>query len=225
MVAKFYHKKLKNGMNISFEQRLGTGVVSLIFGVKYGGINESLNEKGISHFIEHLLYKGTTSRTSKQISEEIEKKGGVLNGFTSEQMTAYWAKLPSKHINIALDVLSDLIKNPLFDEKEVEKERQVILEEMKLYKDTPQLHVHDKIVSYLYGGTLGKGLIGTPKILFNIDSSKLRAKFNEVYTTENLVLCVVGDCNFKKLCDFAEKSFPKTKSIIPKQKIILHNQK
>jgi len=225
MVAKFSRKKLKNGMTVVFEKRPGTGVLSLAFAVKYGGINESLNEKGISHFIEHLLYKGTKKRTTKQISEEIEKKGGVLNGFTSEQITAYWSKIPSKYLDIALEVLSDIIKNPLFDEKEVEKERQVILEEMKLYKDSPQLHVHDKIMSYLFGGTLGKNIMGTKKTLSSLNAAKLRKKFKEIYATENLILCAVGDTDFKKLCNFAEKTFPKTKSKIPKQKISLHNKK
>jgi len=112
MKPKFYRKVLKNGMIILFEKR-NVPVVSVAFAVRNGGINESLDEKGISHFIEHMLYKGTPTRNAKQIAEEIEKNGGQLNGFTDETITAFWCKMPSKHLDIALGVLSDMIKNPL----------------------------------------------------------------------------------------------------------------
>ncbi len=125
---KFYKKILKNGMTVLFEERKNSGVVSAAFAVKHGGVHETKKEKGISHFIEHMLYKGTKNRTSKQISWEIEKNGGVLNGFTEEELTAYWCKMPSEKINIALDVLSDMILNSLFDSKELDKERKVIFE-------------------------------------------------------------------------------------------------
>ncbi|KHO52972.1 MAG: Peptidase, M16 family [archaeon GW2011_AR13] len=123
MKENFYKKVLDNGMVILFEKR-NLPVVSVAIAVKFGGINESVEEKGIAHFIEHLLYKGTPTRDLKKISEEIEKNGGELNGFTGEEVTAYFCKMPSRHLKIALDVLSDMIKNPLFDEVELEKERE-----------------------------------------------------------------------------------------------------
>jgi len=137
---KFQRKKLNNGMTVLFEKRENE-IASVAFAVKQGGINEKTGEKGISHFIEHMLYKGTEKRNSKQISAEIEKNGGVLNGFTDEELTAFWCKIPSKHIDVALDVLGDMVKNPKFDENEIEKERKVIFEEMKMYKDNPRLYV------------------------------------------------------------------------------------
>ena len=115
MIKNFHKKVLKNGMTILFEKR-ETPVVSVAFAIKHGGIHEDIKEKGISHFIEHMLYKGTSKRTHKQIGEEIEGNGGELNGFTSEGVTAYWCKMPSNHIDVALDVLGDMVKNPLFDE-------------------------------------------------------------------------------------------------------------
>src|SRR3972149_9973969 len=132
MYNKFFRKILKNGMTLIFEKR-NLPVVSIGIAVRCGGVNESLSERGISHFIEHMLYKGTKNRTSKQISQQIEKNGGVMNGFTEEQMTAFWCKMPSDKLKVALDVLSDMAKNPLFDAKEMEKERKVIFEEMKIY--------------------------------------------------------------------------------------------
>src|SRR5208283_3370309 len=113
-MTKFYRKVMKNGMTILFEKR-EIPVVSIAFAVRAGGNNESIEEKGISHFIEHMLYKGTPKRNSKKIAEEIENNGGELNGFTAEEIVAYWCKMPSEHLNVALDVLSDMVKNPLFD--------------------------------------------------------------------------------------------------------------
>ncbi len=213
-LSKFYKKTLKNGMVVLFEKR-NSSVVSVSFAVRYGGINESKEEKGISHFIEHMLYKGTKNRTSRQISEEIEKNGGILNGFTEEELTAYWCKMPSKKINIALEVLSDMVKNPLFDEFEINKERQVIFEEMKMRRDTPHTYIYDKIQSLLYEGNLALDSIGTEQSLNSIDKEKLLRKFNRIYGSENMILCVVGDTNFKKLCKFCERNFKKSGFKIP----------
>ena len=155
MENKFYRKVLKNGMVVLFEKR-DLPVVSVVFAVRNGGANEDISEKGISHYIEHMLYKGTPSRNAQKIAEEIEKNGGELNGFTDETVTAYWCKMPSKHLNIALEVLGDMVRNPLFDAGEMEKERKVIYEEMKMRKDRPNIYVMDKVQSFLYGGSLGE---------------------------------------------------------------------
>jgi len=192
--------------------------------VRNGGINESLEEKGISHFIEHMLYKGTPTRNCKQISESIEKNGGKLNGFTSEEVTAYFCKMPSEKLDIALDVLSDIIKNPLFDEKEMEKERKVIFEEIKLHKDNPQRYILDEIQNCLYNGTKGMNLAGTFETMKSINRKKILKKFNEVYKPNNMILCVVGDADFEKLCRFVDENFSKEKGKVPEQKFNLINK-
>lgn len=222
MKPKFYRKVLKNGMTILFEKRANP-VVSVAFAVRCGGINEASHEKGISHFIEHLLYKGTPKRSSKKIAEEIEGKGGLLNGFTDESITAYWCKIPSKHFNIALDVLSDMVKNPLFDEKEIEKEKKVIFEEINMGQDNPLHHSFKEIHRLLYKEPFGTPLIGTEKTLNSLTRKKILEKFQKVYTPNNMVLCVVGDANFKKIVDFSEKIFIGNKGLAPKQKIIKRN--
>ncbi len=206
MKPRFFRKVLKNGMTVIFEKR-EVPVVSVAFAVRQGGINEIAEEKGISHFIEHLLYKGTPNRTAKQIAEEIEKKGGELNGFTDEDITAFWCKMPSRHLNVALDVLSDIVKNPLFDEKEIEKERKVIFEEMKLYKDNPMHYVFEEIHKNLYEEPFGIPVIGTVESMESIDKEKMIETFNEVYKPNNMILCVVGDADFSELVSFAEKNF------------------
>ncbi len=223
MKFEFKRKILKNGMTVIFEKR-NLPVVSVAFAVRQGGINEDVSEKGISHFIEHMLYKGTPTRNAKQIAEEIEKNGGELNGFTSEVITAYWCKMPSKHINVALSVLSDMVKNPLFDEKELEKERKVIFEEIKLYHDNPQRYVMDEIQKSLYSGTMGKDLIGTYETMKSLDRKKIIEKFRQVYTPNNMILCVVGNADFDDILKFAEENFGNEKGKILKQKFNLKNE-
>jgi len=224
MNPNFHKKVLKNGMVVLFEKR-DIPVISVAFAVRNGGINESLNEKGISHFIEHMLYKGTPTRDSKKISEEIEKNGGILNGFTDECITAYWCKMPSKHIDIALDVLGDMVRNPLFDEKEVEKERKVIFEEIKMRKDNPGIYVMDEIQRMLYDKPLGDNLIGTYETMNSIDRKKLVNRFNEVYKPNNMILCVVGNADFNKILKFAEKNFGNESGKVPHYNVSKKNEK
>jgi predicted Zn-dependent peptidase len=222
MKLKLQRKILKNGMTVLFEKR-DIPIVSVAFAVRNGGINESLEEKGVSHFIEHMLYKGTPTRNSKKIAEEIEKKGGELNGFTSEEITAYWCKMPSKHLKIALDVLSDMIKNPLFDKKELEKERKVIFEEIKMRHDTPQICVFDEIQKELYDGCLSSDLIGTIKTMNSLDREKIIKKFEQIYKPNNMILIVVGDTNFEEIIKFAEDNFDNEKGKVPEQVFSLKN--
>jgi len=223
MQQKFYRKILKNGMVVLFEKR-SVPVVSVAFAVRSGGINEKDSEKGISHFIEHMLYKGTPSRNAKQIASEIEKNGGVLNGFTDERVTAYYCKMPSKHLILALKVLSDMIKNPLFDQKEIEKERKVIFEEIEMRKDDPKIYVFDRISSFLYDGSLNMSLIGTKDTMNSLDRGKLLEKFKEVYHPNNMIVAIVGDANFNEIVDFLEKEFERSKGKVLKPKLNRRNQ-
>jgi len=206
MNKNFKKKILKNGMTVLFEKR-DFPVVSVAFAVRQGGINEAAEEKGISHYIEHMLYKGTKKRTSDQIAGEIEKNGGEMNGFTGETMTAFFCKMPSKHLGIALDVLGDVVRNAVFDKKELDKERKVIFEEIKMRRDMPPYYLGDKIQGFLYEAPLGLDLIGTEKTMNLITREKIVAKFKEVYQPHNMVLAVVGNVNFEEIVRFAEKNF------------------
>jgi predicted Zn-dependent peptidase len=214
---------LKSGLTIIFENR-NLPVVSVSIAFRYGGVNESASERGISHFIEHMLYKGTKNRTSSQISGEIEKNGGVMNGFTDEEITTFWCKIPSDKLYTALDVLSDMVKNPLFDAKEMEKERKVIFEEMKMDYDNPQKYVLDQIQGLLYEKPLGIPLIGTHKTMNSIDREKLVKRFQDAYKPNNMILCIVGKADFSEIVKFAENNFGKGKFKINKQKITLKNR-
>jgi len=224
MKSKFHRKILKNGMTLVFEKR-DIPVVSVAFAVRNGGINEDISEKGISHFIEHLLYKGTPKRDAKKIAEDIEKNGGELNGFTGETVTAYWCKMPSKHLGVALDVLSDMIKNPLFDSEELEKERKVIFEEMKMYVDNPRMHVFEKIQEALYEKPLGMCLAGTHETMSSINREKIFSKFKEIYQPNNMILCVVGDADFEEIVNFAEENFEDSEGKSSEFNVVLKNEK
>ena len=223
MKSKFFRKILENGMTVLFEKR-DLPVVSIAIAVKTGGIHETETEKGISHFIEHMLYKGTKNRTSKQIAAEIENRGGELNGFTDETITAYWCKLPSKHLERGLDVLGDMVKNSLFDEKEMEKERKVIFEEIKMRKDNPHIYVMDHIHSSLYEKPFGIPLIGTHESMNSITREKILKKFQQIYQPNNMILCVVGDADFDGIVQFAEKNFGREKGATPKIKVQEKNE-
>lgn len=222
-MKNFKRKVLSNGLTIVFEKR-DIPVVSVAFAVRNGGINEELSEKGISHYIEHMLYKGTPSRDSKKIAEEIEKNGGELNGFTDELVTAYWCKMPSKHLDVALDVLSDMIKNPLFDQEELDKERNVIFEEIKMRKDSPTVYSFDQMQSCLYESPLGSPLIGTVESMNSIDRDKIVKKFKEIYTPNNLILSVVGNANFEEIVSFAEQNFGDGRGEVSRFEVKLRNE-
>jgi len=224
MKDNFKKKILKNGFTILYEKR-DLPVVSVGFAVRAGGVNESLDEKGISHFIEHMLYKGTPKRNARQIAEQIEKNGGELNGFTSEEITGYWCKMPSEKLDVALDVLGDMVKNPLFDKGELEKERLVIFEEIKMHRDNPIKHSFDEFRKCLYEGTLGFDLAGTEKILNSINREKIFEKFEKTYKPNNMILCVVGNSDFEEIVNFAEDNFSDLeKGKVPEQKIVLKNE-
>jgi len=138
--VEFHRKVLDNGVTVVFEKRK-TPVVAVASSVKFGAQYESEEIKGISHFIEHLVFKGTRKRKVDEIPREIEGKGGVLNAFTAEEVTCFWNKMPKRYFELGADVSQDLILNPLFDVKALERERKVILEEIKMYHDNPTSYV------------------------------------------------------------------------------------
>ena len=127
---KFMKRKLSNGIVVLMEKR-DLPVVSLSITNKFGAAFEESEIKGIAHFIEHLVFTGTKTRSHEDISREIEKKGGILNAFTAHEATSFWFKLPSEHLFAGMDILIDMLKNPKFDEEKFEKEKKVILEEIK----------------------------------------------------------------------------------------------
>ncbi|MFH1501150.1 MAG: pitrilysin family protein [archaeon] len=204
---EFYKKKLKNGLTVLFESRKQP-VVSVCSAVQYGSGHEPTLTKGAAHLIEHMTFKGTKTRTHDQIAREIEKKGGVINATTGEEVTFYWNKLPSKHLKAGIDISSDLILNPLLDAKEFEKEKKVVLEEIKMYRDNPRYHVMEKIKEMLYKEPFSIFGAGTPDTVSKLTREDIFKIYNTNYSTNNMILCVVGKADFEEICKLAEKNFP-----------------
>jgi predicted Zn-dependent peptidase len=221
MKAEFYRKKLSNGLTVLFEKRK-LPVVTTSVTAKVGAEYEPEKIKGISHFIEHLVFKGTKNRKQKEISGEIEKRGGVLNAFTGEEVTCFWNKLPSKHLGLGVEIASDMALNPLFDAKELERERKVILEEIKMYHDHPQYYVIKKIKSLLYEKPYGTNISGTSESVSGIKREEILNHYKSAYSSDNMILTVIGNADFQEVCSLGEEIFPKTKNkvkeIIPIKK-------
>lgn len=217
----FYRKKLDNGVTVIFEKRK-TPAISIASSIKFGAQYENANIKGISHFIEHLVFKGTKKRKAEEIPREIENKGGILNAFTSEDITCYWNKLSRRHFKLGADISRDLILNPLFEKNALERERKVILEEIKMYNDNPTTYVLEKIKELLYKEPFNMSVAGTLKSVSSLSREKIIKLFNSIYTSNNVVFSVVGDADWKEVVNEAKK-FPKTKKEIGSVKISLKN--
>jgi len=227
--VEFYRKKLDNGLTVIFEKRK-IPVVSIASSVKFGAQYEHEGVKGISHFIEHLVFKGTKNRTVQEIPQQIESKGGILNAFTGEEITAYWNKLPSKHFELGADISIDLVSNPLFEKGALERERKVILEEIKMYHDNPSTHVLEKVKEMLYEKPFSMSIAGTHQTVLGLSRQRIIDLFNLIYTTNNMVFSVVGNTTWNKVLEQARK-FPKTQNeishvpILPKSEELIEKRK
>ncbi|MEM4259186.1 MAG: pitrilysin family protein [Candidatus Pacearchaeota archaeon] len=215
---KFLKKKLKNGITVIMEKR-ELPLVSFSITNKFGAAYEESEIKGIAHFIEHLVFTGTKTRTHEDISREIEKKGGVLNAFTAHEVTSFWFKLPSEHVFAGIDILIDLLKNPKFDEKKFEKEKKVILEEIKMYHDDPRLSVTEQIEKNLFEKPFGELIIGNSETISAMKRDFVADYFKEHYSPENYIVTIVGNADFDKICDYLEKNFKATGKKLKMKKI------
>ena len=222
-MVEFYKIKQKSGLTILFERR-DLPLATIMIAAKLGAAYENINEKGIAHFTEHMLYKGTKTKNAKQISSAIEKVGGILNGFTAEQVTAFWAKIPSKYKDVGINTIFDLVKNPKFSIKDINAERNVILSEINRIHDAPQHYLFDKTKEFLYKGSFSLPVIGLKENVSNFKRKDF-LKWHSKYVPENLVVSIVGSANLKDIDNFAKEYFKKKKETIAhKLKIELSNK-
>ncbi len=191
--------ELANGTTLVFAPMPHMASVSVGFWVAVGGRHEPAEMSGVSHFIEHMLFKGTRRRSAKQISEAVEGVGGYLNAFTSEEHTCYYARAPLSQFELLIDVLGDMFLHPVFARKEVDKERAVIKEEIAMYLDQPSQHVQELLNAKLWPDhPLGRPLTGTPEGLDRLGRDALRRYFREHYVGENLVVSVAGNLSLRR---------------------------
>ncbi len=215
---KFLRKTLSNGIAVIMEQR-DLPIVSLSISNKFGAAFEPSEIKGIAHLIEHLLFTGTKTRSHEDISREIEKKGGLLNAFTSHEVTSYWFKLPSEHLFSGLNILADMLKNPVFNAEKFEKEKRVILEEIKMYHDDPRRNVFEQIEKNLYDKPFGEQVLGSKETVSSLKRDSVFEFFKKNYSPENYIVTIVGSADFKKVCEYLENQFKKENKSLPEIKI------
>ena len=199
---------LENGLTIIGEEIPYVKSISLGVWINAGSRIEDEEISGVSHFIEHMLFKGTRNRTSKQIASEIDNLGGQINAFTSKECTCYYVKLLDSHIDIGIDVLSDMILNSKFNEDDLDKERSVIIEELKMYEDSPEDLAYDLLTENIYKhDPLGMNIIGTEESLNRLNREKLLDYFNKYYVPNNSVIAISGNFNFDEIINKIEEKF------------------
>lgn len=197
----------QNGVRIVSEEIPHVRSISVGIWVGAGSRFELPEENGITHFIEHMLFKGTTSKTAKQIAEEFDRIGGEINAFTSKENTCYYAKVLDHHGELAVSILADMFFNSTFDAKELDKERQVVLEEILMSEDAPDDDVHEQLWQVMYPtDALGLPILGTNRTLSTFTAETIRNYMDKYYYPENIVISVAGNVT-KELHLHIEKHF------------------
>jgi len=211
--------KLGSGVHIISEELPYVKSFSLGFWFNVGSRDETKANNGISHFLEHMFFKGTKKRSAKKISEEIESVGGYLNAFTSKEHTCFYGRGLYNHLEKTFSVLSDMIQNSLFDEKELMKESRVVIDEMKDIEDSPEELVFDKFENVIYGnGKLGLPIIGTEKNLKKFRSADLFKYISSRYGNGKLFIVASGAVKHDALIKLAGKYLTKDFGRKPKRK-------
>ncbi|MFH1577978.1 MAG: pitrilysin family protein [Candidatus Omnitrophota bacterium] len=200
ILAMYNKTVLDNGLRLITHTMPKMQSVSIGVWVRVGGRYEPDNIKGIAHFLEHLVFKGSKKYSCQQIKELIEGVGGALNGFTDEETTCYYAKLPAVKQFQALDILTDMAINPRLSQADIERERFVILEEIKMYRDLPQSYVHDILDQLLWPGhPLGLSLIGSKKTVSQLNREDLVSFQRKYYTPSDMVIAACGKLEHQKI--------------------------
>jgi len=199
-MSKIQKTTLRNGLKIISEEMPDIQSASIGVWVNIGSRNEDSKKNGISHFIEHLLFKGTEKRTALDIAREIESVGGVLNAFTERENTCFYVKVLSKDIPLAVDLLSDILLNSKFDKKELEKERLVVLQEIKRAEDTPDDLIHDIFARALWKGhPLGMPVLGNLRTISSIKRDDVVSYFKRSYLPHAVIITAAGSIEHKRL--------------------------
>ncbi len=199
---------LGNGVRIITEYMPYVRSVSVGVWIGTGSRREKPEENGVSHFIEHMLFKGTTNRSAEEIARSVDSIGGHLDAFTSKELVSYNAKVLDEHLTEGFDVLSDLVLNPLFRPEDVEKEKGVILEELKMEVDNPEYLVHEIFCSNFWKGhSLGRSILGTKETISSFNRNIVQSHYSQVYSPGNILITAAGNLKHSMLVDLAAERF------------------
>jgi predicted Zn-dependent peptidase len=200
--------QLANGLTIATERMPEIATATLGVWVGTGSRHEMAHEHGLSHMIEHMAFKGTTRRSARQIAEDIENVGGDINAATSVEYTSYTARVLGENIDVALDVLGDILINSAFDAAELTREKGVILQEYAAVEDTPDDLVYDAFMETAYAGQpIGRPILGTPDTIKSFDETTIRAFLAREYAPGKMVLAAAGNVDHRQVVETAERLF------------------
>jgi predicted Zn-dependent peptidase len=206
MEKHFQRTESSKGIRILSERMPNLRSVTSGFWVGVGSRDEPQELSGISHFIEHLLFKGTSLRSAKRIAEEFDTMGGELNAFSAKEYTCYYAKVLDEKVDDAFDVMTDMLMRSLMRPKDVDAERKVILEEIAMHEDSPDDIIHDLFVSALWEShPLGQSVLGYQNVIRTLGSEEIAAYFDRFYRPENIVIAVAGNIEHDKVVDLVER--------------------
>jgi predicted Zn-dependent peptidase len=199
---------LPNGLRLVTELMPHVRSVSIGVWLARGSRHEPVEQSGIAHFVEHMLFKGTASRSAEDIAQTVDSIGGQMDAFTAKEYASYYIKVLDEHLPLAVDVLSDIVMRPKFAPDDIEREKKVVLEEIKMVEDTPDDLVHELFTERFWRNhPLGRPILGTRKTVESFGAAGLRRYFGTAYTSPNLIVAAVGNVEHQQVRDLVSRYF------------------
>src|SRR3954452_4698800 len=196
---------LPGGLRLITESMPHVRSVSIGVWLTRGSRHESETQSGIAHFVEHMLFKGTATRSAEDIAQTIDSIGGQMDAFTAQEYASYYIKVLDEHLPLAVDVLSDIVMHPAFSVEDIEREKKVVLEEIKMVEDTPDDLVHELFTeSFWYNHPLGRPILGTKETVESFNAELLGDYFRGAYTAPNLIVSAVGNLEHDRVRELVQ---------------------
>src|SRR5688572_29607208 len=178
-----------------------------------GSRHETAEQSGIAHFVEHMLFKGTATRSAEDIAQTVDSIGGQMDAFTAKEYASYYFKVLDEHLPLAVEVLADIVMNPAFSSEDIGREKKVVLEEIKMVEDTPDDLVHELFTENLWPGhPLARPILGTKDTVEALTQEGLRRYFSDTYSAPNLIVAAVGNIEHERVRDLVHRAFEKLHS-------------
>jgi predicted Zn-dependent peptidase len=199
---------LGNGIRLLTERMTQVRSISIGVWLTRGSRHETAERSGIAHFVEHMLFKGTTTRSAEDIAQAIDSIGGQLDAFTAKEYASYYIKVLDEHLPLAIDILSDIVMNPAFSAEDIEREKKVVVEEIKMVEDTPDDLVHELFTQGFWADhPLGRPILGTRETVESFNANLLRDYFQGAYTAPNVIISAVGNLEHDRVRDLVGERF------------------
>src|SRR5947207_11041820 len=208
MTAPIIRDVLPNGLRLLTERMTQVRSVSIGVWLTRGSRHEAEEQSGIAQFVEHMLFKGTATRSAEDIAQAIDSIGGQMDAFTAKEYASYYIKVLDEHLPLAVDVLADIVLRPAFTPDDIEREKKVVLEEIKMVEDTPDDLVHEIFTeNFWVDHPLGRPILGTKETVEALTQDGLRRYFNGVYSAPNIIVSAVGNIEHDRVRELVERFF------------------